>query len=250
MKCWICGTEEATTREHFIKKSDLKDIFGTPTQSVPHYLNAWQPSSQVGEKPTTIKRNEPVRTLRSGELTYDAMLCAKCNNQVTQPHDRAWERLSKFLRTRIPDIQPGTKVRFHNVFGSNPHRSMVDVHLFFVKQFAGIIVDERIPIPLQTFSKAILAGKPHKNVYLVFFCRPLSAMEQVVVSRSEVTAANFAGQSIVTAYDYQIGRFVVRVVYDLSADRRRDIVGAYHPSVGSKCIEIVSPEQASHLKSI
>lgn len=249
MKCWICRNEEATTREHFIKKSDLKDIFGTPTQASPHYLNAWRPSPQAGEKPLTVKRNEPVRTLRSEELTYDAKLCAKCNNQVTQPHDRAWERLSKFLRTRTPPIQPGSKIRLHKVFGNDPHESMVNVHLFFVKQFAGIITDEGIPIPLQDFSDAILFNKPHRNIFLVFFCRKVLANDQIVVSRSEVTAANVAGQSIVSAYDYQLGQITVRVVYSIDTDRRRDIAGAYHPSMGSKCIEIVSSDQASHVES-
>lgn len=31
-KCWICG-EDATTGEHKTKKSDLKSVFGVPTQT-------------------------------------------------------------------------------------------------------------------------------------------------------------------------------------------------------------------------
>lgn len=246
MKCWICGIEEASTREHFIKKSDLKDIFGTPTQSSPHYLNAWRPRLENSEKPTKVKRNEPIRTLRSDELTYDAKLCAQCNNQVTQPHDLAWEKLSKYLRKKTPPIQVGAKVRFHKVFGNSAHKSMVNVHLFFLKQFAGIIVDESIPISLREFSEAILSNKPHPHVSLVFIIEHRHA--EVVVMRSELNFCTYEGRSV-AVYDYQVDRIVVRVVYDTSTEKWTGIAAAYHPSRGIKCVQLVSPEQASHVRS-
>ncbi len=245
MKCWVCGIAEAVTREHFIKKSDLKDIFGTPTQSSPHYLNAWRPSLEDGKKPTTVKRNEPIRTLRSDELTYDAKLCAKCNNEVTQPHDLAWERLSKYLRKSTPSIKPGAKVRFHKIFGSEAHKSMVNVHLFFVKQLAGIIVDEGMPISLRAFSEAILSNKPHPHIFLVFISEQRHA--QVVVMRSEVNFVTYEGRAV-AVYDYQVDRIVVRVIYDTSAENRKNIAAAYHPSMGSKCLQVISPEKASHVE--
>lgn len=248
MKCWICGSDNANTREHILKKSDLKDRFGTPTQATPHFLNKWLPSLKVGEKPRTLKHNEQVRTLRSEELTYDSKLCAKCNNQVTQPHDRAWEKLSKYLNERTRIIRAGTKIRLHNVFANDPHKSMLNVHLFFVKQFAGLIVDEGIPISLQPFSAAILSGKPHSSILLVFISNPMPEDAQVVVGRSEVTSGNINDQSIVACYDYQIDRIVVRVIYVDSIVNRRDISGAYHPSTGGKCIEFVSRTQASHVQ--
>ncbi len=37
-KCWICG-EDATTGEHKTKKSDLKSVFGVPTQTQPLYYH-------------------------------------------------------------------------------------------------------------------------------------------------------------------------------------------------------------------
>lgn len=246
MKCWVCGIAEGDTREHFIKKSDLKDIFGTPTQSAPHYLNAWRPSLKSGKKPTTVKRNEPIRTLRSDELTYDARLCAKCNNEVTQPHDLAWEKLSKYLRKKAPLIQVGAKVRFHKIFGNDAHKSMLNVHLFFVKQFAGIIVDESMPISLRVFSEAILSNKPHPHISLVFISEQRHA--QVVVMRSEVNFQTREGRSV-AVYDYQVDRVVVRVIYDTSPENRKNITAAYHPSMGSKCIQIISPDQASHVES-
>ena len=37
-KCWICG-DAATTGEHKTKRSDLRSVFGIPTQSNPLYLH-------------------------------------------------------------------------------------------------------------------------------------------------------------------------------------------------------------------
>jgi hypothetical protein len=37
-KCWICGVNDANSGEHLIKKSDLRDVMGKPTQAAPFTL--------------------------------------------------------------------------------------------------------------------------------------------------------------------------------------------------------------------
>ena len=37
MKCWICDAEEAATREHLAKASDLRALFGKPSQLAPFF---------------------------------------------------------------------------------------------------------------------------------------------------------------------------------------------------------------------
>jgi hypothetical protein len=47
-KCWICG-DAATTGEHKTKRSDLRSVFGVPTQSNPLYLHdAAQRNRRIG----------------------------------------------------------------------------------------------------------------------------------------------------------------------------------------------------------
>jgi hypothetical protein len=75
MKCWICGSE-ANSGEHVIKASDLKDVFGNITQKNPIYTH------------TRLRKNQPIRGIKSDTLKYSARICARCNNELTQPHDR------------------------------------------------------------------------------------------------------------------------------------------------------------------
>ena len=84
MKCWICGAENASTREHRSKASDLKALFGTPTQAAPLYFHA---DAHKGKPP---RRSVRVGSLKADILKYAHRICADCNNARTQPHDKAW----------------------------------------------------------------------------------------------------------------------------------------------------------------
>jgi hypothetical protein len=44
-KCWICGVNDANSGEHSIKKSDLRDVMGKPSQAAPFYF--YKPGRQV-----------------------------------------------------------------------------------------------------------------------------------------------------------------------------------------------------------
>jgi hypothetical protein len=48
LTCWICGEEEAATREHLAKTSDFKAMFGKPSQQQPSYFSA---SDRPGNPP-------------------------------------------------------------------------------------------------------------------------------------------------------------------------------------------------------
>ncbi len=99
LDCWICG-DPATTGEHKTKQSDLKAVLGTPTQTQPFYYSA------------ETTRNRQLPSYRADFLKSASRLCPKCNNQRTQPYDRAWEKLSDWLRTHDPPIKPGDSFFF------------------------------------------------------------------------------------------------------------------------------------------
>src|SRR6188472_2933686 len=88
--CWICNTNEANSGEHKTKRSDLLAVLGNPTQSEPFFYHDLK------------EANQPVRTLRADILKAPVRICAHCNGTRTQPHDRAWERMSAWLRNRQP----------------------------------------------------------------------------------------------------------------------------------------------------
>jgi len=98
--CWICGGGAAETREHRSKASDLRSLFGTPTQADPLYFH------------TAKRKNFRVGSLKADVLKFSHRICIQCNAARTQPHDRAWAVLSETLRSRQPPIVgPVTEAR-------------------------------------------------------------------------------------------------------------------------------------------
>jgi hypothetical protein len=77
-------------------------VLGKPTQQQPYYFHDLE------------RRNRPVGSLNAPILKAPIRICAECNTTRTQPHDKAWERMSDRLRTRRLKI--GQWVRANSIF--------------------------------------------------------------------------------------------------------------------------------------
>ena len=152
--CWICGAP-ANTGEHRTKKSDLKAVLGEPLPSAPFHFY------QNG-------RWREIQSLNAKALKAPKSLCAFCNNTRTQPHDRAWEELSRLLRKQVPVSQSGSYIRVARTIQHDTARFLLHVHLFFVKQFGCAIIEGGLPIDTAAFARSILNGRAHPHMYLRF----------------------------------------------------------------------------------
>jgi hypothetical protein len=169
MKCWICGTE-AKTGEHLTKRSDLKAVFPSASQKSPLFLS------------TDLKRNVKIGSIDNRHLKSKALICGCCNSARTKPHDEAWEKLSKYLREKKPQIKAKEIIKLNKVFRDpnnkksmlcgSTNKSMLDVHLFFVKLFGCAIIEHDIPIDITGFSEAIMNQKPHPLIHLAMSPSP------------------------------------------------------------------------------
>lgn len=218
MKCWICGSEEAATREHMSKASDLRSLFGRPTQRDPLYFH------------TDRRCNRRVGSLKSDVLKFDHQICLTCNSARTQPHDLAWEHISGWFRERSP--QPGRWFRCNRVFPYDTRRGMRNVHLYFVKAFGCLVVEGGIALDIFEFSEAILKGRPHPNLYLRFGRSP--DMPVVVAGGSDVHADLVDGKVAVASWLYQVGALTVSVIYAADGEHRQGMEQAWHPKFGAK----------------
>lgn len=84
--CWICG-DHANSSEHKIKRSDIIQSYGKQNyQSIPehpvHYADG------VLNK---------VQGSNSKYIKYSNDLCSKCNNEMTQPFDKAYSIFSNYI---------------------------------------------------------------------------------------------------------------------------------------------------------
>ncbi len=142
--CWICNRNEANSREHKTKRSDLLAVLGNPTQAAPFYYH------------DLSQPNRPVKSLNAKVLKAPIRICVECNSARTQPHDRAWERMSEYLRKRHPPIKVDGFVRCNRIFRHDTRREMTNVHLYFLKLFGCMLceVAPRVPIDIAPFSDA------------------------------------------------------------------------------------------------
>ncbi|MBC3885208.1 hypothetical protein [Undibacterium griseum] len=225
MKCWICGAEEAATREHLTKASDLKALFGKPSQRNPLYFHA---SDLTG---ISRRRNIRVGRLKSDTLKFAHRICLTCNSARTQPYDYAWELCSRDLRAAVPRLLAKGSFRANSLFHYDTRRSMRFVHLYFTKLFGCAVIEGGLPIDIEPFSEAIMSGRPHPHLYLAFGHLPLPV---VMAGGSDVHTAQLEGKVAFATWLYHVGDLAVNVMYALSGQDRERLKVAWHPYMGAQ----------------
>jgi hypothetical protein len=222
VECWICrGT--ANSQEHFAKASDIRMCFGKP-QNGPFY------------KHTDTTLNERVLSIKSNNLTFRNRICSKCNNQLTQPYDRAWEILSKYLRDHWPTIVENGYFDLSKVFPEDTRKKALHVHLYFVKRLGCQIIDEgNVRINLWDFSQALLLGTPHKNVFLTFSNAPETPIHngEIIVCtrlRVEYSGDNPSFYADTAHCTYMPHPVTIRSSYLLRSAPRKYRLRTWHPS--------------------
>ena len=225
MKCWICGEEEAATREHLAKASDLKALFGKPSQSAPLFFSASDP--RVMYK----RRNLRVGSLKSDTLKFMHRICLTCNSARTQPYDYAWEHSSRVLRAEMSRLLPRGSFRANWLFPYDTHRAMRNVHLYFTKLFGCLAVEGGISIDTGTLANAIMNGQPHPHLYLAFghLALPLET-----IGGSDIATAQVDGKVAFATWFYNVGNLAVNVMYALPGEQRHGLEVAWHPSMGAQ----------------
>jgi len=219
-RCWICG-DAGTTGEHKIKRTDLKSELGNPTQDNPLYYN------------DGMRKNRRVGSLKADILKFSNRICAKCNNEWTQPYDRAWEQMSKWLRTREPPITVDAFVRGNRIFRYDTKREMQNVQLYFVKFFGCSIKEAEIPIDLASFATAILKGKAHPQIYLKFYKISLPGGKTANGQTDIWTDLRPDGVCAFASCFYEVGDLAINVMFAADREARPGLKGAWHPRFGT-----------------
>lgn len=225
MRCWICGAEEAATREHLAKASDLKALFGKPSQREPLYFSG---SDRLG---MPRRRNIRVGSLKADTLKFAHRICLTCNSARTQPYDYAWERSSGELRAAIPRLLARGTFRANWLFPYDTGRAMRRVHLYFTKLFGCLVIEGGIPVDTASLANAIMSGQPHPFVYLAF---GRLAMPVEIVGGSDVHAVHLDGRVAYATWVYNVGDLAVNVIYALPGEQRQGLEVAWHPRMGAK----------------
>jgi hypothetical protein len=222
--CWICNRNEANSGEHKTKRSDLLAVLGKPTQAQPFYYHDLE------------RRNRPVGSLDAKILKAPIRICAECNNTRTQPHDRAWERMSDRLRARR--LKVGQWLRANRIVPYDTRREMKNVHFFFLKLFGSMICEAKadgyeVPIDTAPFSLAIMSERPHPEVHLQF------GSYDGTVGRSNLHCWKTEHGSVLGAWLYELETIAVSILF-VQAGRFEHRTDLWHPNshTSSKRLQI------------
>ena len=115
---------------------------------------------------------------------------------------------------------------------------MLDVHLFFIKLFGCLIVENNIPIEISQFSKSILHSTPHPKVWLTLWTG-LHHSTFKHAGRSQFKMIQLHGRVTYASWFYEVDKVAVNVVYAESTERRKGLVHAWHPSSMGKRVRII-----------
>ena len=225
MNCWICGQDDAATREHLAKASDLKAMFGKRSQREPLFFSA---SAHLG---MPIRRNLRVGSLYSDRLKFTHRICLTCNSARTQPYDFAWEHCSKELRAELTRLLARGSFRANWLFPYDTRLSMCHVHLYFTKLFGCLAVEGGVPIDIGSLANAVKDGKPHPHIYLAFVHLTLPVL---TVGGSDIETAQVDGKVAFATWFYNVGNLAVNLMYALPGERRQGLDVAWHPRMGAQ----------------
>jgi hypothetical protein len=236
LPCWICSGP-GDSGEHKTKRSDLKAVFGQPTQQQPLFLH------------DRSRKNQRVGSLDAKLLKSPGRICQHCNSTRTQPHDRAWETLSEYFRTAMPALAPGAVVRLNRAFPYDTRQQMLNVHQFFVKAFGCLVIEGSLPVDIGGFAGAIMNNRAHPLVHLKFGVP--SASTRVTAGRSDVWALppGADGRSNFISWFYDLPHVWVLVMFAAPGERRDGLVGAWHPSAGGKTITMADFRYADEMQA-
>ena len=213
-----------------MKKSDLSKIYKGVSQKAPLYFHSG------------VKKNIPIGSLNNDRLKSKALLCSDCNNTLTQPYDKAWEKLSGSLQNNFLIHRKFRKIDGKKIFPGASEKSLLDVHLYFLKLFGCRIKEDQIPIAIKEFSQCILNRTPHPNVYLKFGFLDGDSF-RTLAALTPIQAVNEHGNGTVfAAWFYYIDKIFVEIIFN-KVNNNSVLKHSWHPKQKSKRLEFVNLKQ-------
>ncbi|MDR7270110.1 hypothetical protein J2X20_002768 [Pelomonas saccharophila] len=172
--------------------------------------------------------NEPVRGAQAGILKFKPSLCGYCNNARTQPHDKAWQRLSEYLRDHEPPLKGGRRIPFERVFTGPVAQSMLDVHLYFTKLLGCYAFEYGVPLPIWEFGLCIKNGIAHPHMRLIFV--PITSNStRYQIQVGHINAAQVGNRAVSASWFYIVGNIGVAVSYCEPGRARLTRDPGWHP---------------------
>lgn len=124
--CWICEENVADTSEHALKKSDIVRAYGKGSY---HNLKGKQPIHFKNGKETKLQG------ANSNVIKNPKDLCKQCNNTLSQPYDRAYDKFIEYILNNSELILERRFIDFEEVYGDDFPTQQTNLFKYFIKSF-------------------------------------------------------------------------------------------------------------------
>ncbi len=159
--CWICN-QFADSDEHKFKKSDITSIYGKGDYSKNHKFRP----IHIKDKETTI------RGPKAKILTFENVLCQKCNNEISQPWDDSYTLFSNYLRRNNYLILENGKIDFENIYGIEWQSKVKDLFRYFIKIFGCYIATGNIEVSSDLIDFLTKKTERLNHIKFKFYLKP------------------------------------------------------------------------------
>jgi len=164
--CWICG-KPADSAEHTIKETDIVRIAGS---------KIFKPSKRLIKH--TADKKIIIQGPNSKYIKYEKSLCEECNNESTQPYDRAYDKFIHYFIVNNDYILNFRRIRFNKIYGYNAKYKQMNLFKYFVKSFGCQLVEHLEHVP-QDFVEFLNSKTKNHNLSIAFSIRAdISKMQE------------------------------------------------------------------------
>ena len=154
--CWICNAK-ADTREHTIKQSDIRRLFGPGPY----------PKGSKLARTDEARNNRIIQSEDSVHIKYQRSLCQYCNSTRSQPWDQAYDRFMEFIQVHTQRVKQTKKINLSEIMIGHERQLAVNLYSYFVKAFGCQLVEhEQRPPP--DLSEYLLGRRNNSGLVLTF----------------------------------------------------------------------------------
>lgn len=131
--CWICEERPADTQEHAFKSSRIKKIWEAGGR---------QPLGTIGRDGRFYKMSGP----NHGIFMFGKTICSYCNNQFSQPFDKAYDHFMDFILDDLEYYRNRREFHWDEIFAGTPY-DQGDLARYYVKHFGCKMYDAGFEVP-------------------------------------------------------------------------------------------------------
>lgn len=137
VNCWICG-KTADSEEHKFKASDLKKSHGKK-------MNAFYINGDVIQ----------INSYKDKILKFPKVICINCNNNLTRPHDDAYDKFVNFCFENHEEILKTRNINFEDIYGKNWELEKENLYRYYAKHAGCKIVTANTEVDVKDLSEFI-----------------------------------------------------------------------------------------------